>query len=298
MSDNQTAIGIDLGGTRIKGVVVNESGMILEQQYHLIENDNWKETILQTVDSLNRKVPGRHLIGISAPGIPNEKNTCIAFMPGRLAGLEGLNWSVLFGQTSWVANDAIAAMAAESKFGVAKGLKHAVLLTLGTGVGGAILINGQIYQGAFQKAGHMGHISLNHEGEQDVTGMPGSLEDAIGNCTIEKRTMGRYKYTHELITACKEGDPFAGMIWLNSVRQLAIGIASITNVLSPEAVILGGGITEAGDSLFKPLEDFLGLYEWRAGGNRTKILKAAFGDLAGAIGAAGFALMQQDKQKL
>lgn len=110
--------------------------------------------------------------------------------------------------------------------------------------------------------------------------------------------MGRYKYTHDLINACKEGDPFAGMIWLNSVKQLAVGIASITNILSPEAVILGGGITEAGDSLFKPLEDFIGLYEWRAGGNRTKILKAAFGDLAGAIGAAGFALMQQDKQKL
>ncbi len=218
-------------------------------------------------------------------------------MPGRLNGLEGLEWSRVFGSETWVANDAIAALAAEAKFGAAKHARHAVMLTLGTGVGGAILINGRIYQGAFQKAGHAGHVSVDHEGDQDITGIPGSLEDAIGNCTIKKRSLGKYDFTHDLIEDCKKGDYFAQWLWLSSVRKLSIAIASITNILSPEIIILGGGITEAGPILFDPLQQFLSLYEWRAGGHKTTLVKAEFGDLSGAIGAAGFAMMQQEQNK-
>jgi len=292
-----TAIGIDLGGTRIKGVVINSSGEILAQKYQQIEKDNWKQVIIQVMEELTASVPGEHLAGISAPGIPDKDNSCIAHMPGRLAGLEGLHWSHIFGRETWVANDAIAAMAAEAKFGAARGVNHAVMLTLGTGVGGAILINGQIYQGAFQKAGHAGHISVDHEGDPDITGMPGSLEDAIGNCTIKKRSLGKYDYTHELLEDYNKGDHFAQWLWLSSVRKLSVAIASITNILSPELIILGGGITEAGPLLFDPLQQFLALYEWRAGGYKTTLVKAEFGDLAGAIGAAGFAMMQQDHVK-
>jgi glucokinase len=215
-------------------------------------------------------------------------------MPGRLQGLEGMIWSDVFGTPTWVANDAIAAMAAEARFGTAKGIQHAIMLTLGTGVGGAILIDGKIYTGAFQKGGHLGHITLDHTGEQDITGIPGSLEDAIGNCTIAKRSEGRYQYTHELLEDVRNGDAAATAIWDLSIKKLAIGIASLTNVLSPELVILGGGITEAGQLLFDPLEQYMGQYEWRAGGHKTTIVKAIYGDMAGAIGAAGFAMMKQD----
>jgi glucokinase len=166
----------------------------------------------------------------------------------------------------------------------------AVLLTLGTGVGGAILIDGKPYQGAFNKAGHMGHMVINDEGDVDVTGMPGSLEECMGNCTIEKRSKGKFQSTQDLLEAYRKGDEFAKSVWLKSIKQLGIGIASITNILSPEIVVLGGGITEAGDDLFQPLSFFMGKYEWRAGGNKTTIVKALHGDLAGAIGAACFAL--------
>lgn len=297
MMKETTAIGIDLGGTRIKGVVINTTGAIIHQSYTQIENDNWKECIALTLNELNDMVPGKHLIGISAPGIPNEDNTCISYMPGRLKGLEGLNWSASFSQQTWVANDAIAAISAEAKFGIAKGVKHAVMLTLGTGVGGAILIDGKIYQGAFQKAGHAGHISVDHTGEQDITGMPGSLEDAIGNCTIKKRSLGKYDYTHQLLEDVKQGDHFANWLWLDAVKKLSVGLASITNLLSPQMIILGGGITEAGALLFEPLAEFMSKYEWRAGGQQVNIVKASFGDLAGAIGAAGFAMMQDEQAK-
>lgn len=291
---NSQAIGIDLGGTRVKGVVVDTSGTILHQQYTLIENDNWKQAIETTVAKLRVSVTGSPLIGISAPGIPSAQNHCIAFMPGRLQGLEGLVWSDVFGTPTWVANDAIAALAAEARFGTARSVKHAIMLTLGTGVGGAILIDGTIYTGAFQKGGHLGHITLDHSGEPDITGTPGSLEDAIGNCTISKRSEGKYQYTHELLEDVVSGDQHADAIWDLSVRKLAIGMASLTNVLSPELIILGGGITEAGALLFDRLAQYMAQYEWRAGGQSTRIVKAMFGDMAGAIGAAGFAMMKQN----
>jgi glucokinase len=91
-----------------------------------------------------------------------------------------------------------------------------------------------------------------------------------------------------------KGDYFAQWVWLTSVRNLAVGIVSLTNILSPELVLLGGGITEAGDALFKPLESFMAMYEWRLQGNKTVIQKARFGDFAGAIGAAYFALEQHN----
>jgi len=292
-----TAIGIDLGGTRIKGVVINTNGDLLDQHYIQIEQDNWKQCILETADLLSSRYPDNTLIGMSAPGIPAADNSCIAYMPGRLQGLEGLHWGTEFKRDTWVANDAIAALAAEAKFGIAKDVQHAVMITIGTGVGGALLINGKIYQAAFQKAGHAGHISVDHEGEQDITGMPGSLEDAIGNCTIQKRSNGKYDDTRFLIEDVIKGDQFANQVWQTSVKKLSVAIASITNLLSPEMIILGGGITEAGGLLFEPLEKFMSKYEWRAGGRKVNIVKAAFGDLSGAIGAAGFAMMQQDQSK-
>jgi glucokinase len=197
-----------------------------------------------------------------------------------------------------VLNDAVAAMMAEAKYGAAKNQRNVIMLTLGTGVGGGILIDGKPYQGAFQKAGHLGHISLDSDGEPDIIGIPGSLEDAIGNCTIEKRTNGKFKSTDDLVKAHCAGDEFATGVWMKSLNKLAVALASFTNILSPETIILGGGITEANDELFKPLEKLMEKYEWRTGGNKTRIVKAEYGDLAGAVGAASFARQRHWEKSL
>lgn len=290
----KTAIGIDLGGTRIKAVVIDADGNLLHELYHPTNDGDdqvWKRAVISAVTELQNKSTSKpDIIGVSAPGLPNESKSAIAYMPGRLQGLENFNWSQFLQIETLVLNDAVAALMAEVKMGAAQNKKNVVMLTLGTGVGGAILIDGKPYFGNFQKAGHIGHISLNSFGYPDVTGMPGSLEDAIGNCTIQKRSSGKFSDTHELLKAYKEEDHFARWIWLTSVRNLAIAIASFTNMLSPECIIIGGGITEAGNDLFGPLESFLSIYEWRAGNNKTDIYKAQFGDMAGAIGAACFAL--------
>jgi glucokinase len=288
------AIGIDLGGTRIKGTAVDAEGNMLHKIYMPTYDGNgavWKNAVADTVNELLEKINGNSgVIGISAPGLPSDDNTVISYMPGRMQGLENFSWSEFLKRPTYVLNDAVAALMAEASFGAAKNKKYVVMLTLGTGVGGAILIDGKPYLGAFNKAGHIGHMVINDEIDCDVTGMPGSLEECIGNCTIEKRSGGTFTSTHDLLMAYNNGDALAKEVWLKSVRRLAIGLASITNILSPETIVLGGGISEAGNVLFDPLNEYMEQFEWRTGGNKVEIVKAVYGDLAGTIGAASFAM--------
>ena len=290
----ELAIGIDLGGTRIKGVATDAKGSILHKLYLATNDGNdatWKKAVAETVNELLKKInTNNSVVGISAPGLPANDNTSIAYMPGRMQGLENFSWSNFLRQPAYVLNDAVAALLAEATSGAAKNKKDVVMLTLGTGVGGAILIDGKPYQGSFNKAGHFGHMVIDDDGECDVTGMPGSLEECIGNCTIEKRSGGKFTSTQDMLTAYKNGDEVAKKVWLKSIRQLAIGLASITNILSPEMIVLGGGIAECGNTLFEPLDEYMAEFEWRAGGNKVEIVKAVHSDLAGAVGAASFAI--------
>jgi glucokinase len=288
-------IGIDLGGMNIKGVLLNEKGEIL-YQHCIPTNDDaagtWKENILEMVTYLKKQSDKPvAVVGLSCPGLANESNTCITHMPGRLEGLEHFVWADYLDTKTVVINDAHAALMAESKLGVLQGYKNAVLLTLGTGVGGAILINAELYQGLNQMAGHFGHTTLNvFDSEQSILGMPGSLEHAIGNYSLKQRSRGRFESTLALVNAYLENDSFATWLWLEAVRKLAIAIASIANSLSPEIVVLAGGVTKAADALFIPLQRFLDVYEFRPQGNmKTKVEQAKFSDFSGAIGAAVFA---------
>jgi glucokinase len=292
-------IGIDLGGTNIKGIILDQNGEIIKQT-HIPTKDTgdgtWRNNVKEAVEALKNEfshpVEG---IGFSAPGLPNEDNSCIVFLPNRLAGLENFNWTDFLGTKTYVINDAHSALMAESAFGVAKGKKNVVLLTLGTGVGGGILINGQLYQGLSQMAGHLGHIVVDSESDiPSITGMVGSLEYAVGNYSIEKRSLGKFESTWALVEAYRKGDTWATYVWLSSVRKLSLAIVSLSNAFSPEMIVLSGGITLAEDALFTPLSNFMDLYEWRPGGKQTTIAQAHFSDMAGAIGAAGFVFKKME----
>lgn len=292
MSTQSLSIGVDLGASRIKAVLVDEKGNVLHQQFtatHDGDSGLWKNAVVTIVKDLEKKSGAAPSVGIAAPGLPNDEQTAIAVMPGRLHGLENLDWCDLLGAPTIVLNDAVSALIAESRYGAARDCRHAVMLTLGTGVGGAILIEGQPYLGAFSKAGHFGHMVINDDGQPGITGMPGSLEESIGNATVATRSGGKFKTTYELLKAYRSGDALARDVWMTSVRKLAIGLASIVNILSPEVIVLGGGITEAGPDLFDPLAEFMNQYEWRTGSKQVTIVKAAHGDMAGAIGAACYA---------
>ncbi|MCF8245198.1 MAG: ROK family protein [Saprospiraceae bacterium] len=292
------SIGLDIGGTNIKTVVIDQTGHCLHQstrstgQHYQAEDEwVWKNAVRDVFHELKKEFGGQKLaVGISAPGLANANNSAITCMPGRLFGLEGFDWSSFFGERVWVLNDGHAALVSEARFGAAKGYQHAVLLTLGTGVGGGILIGGELYQGHYQLAGHVAHTTVNaNDVHRDATGMPGAIEEHIGNESVGRRSHGRFQNTYELVAAYQRGDHFGTWLWLDSVQKLAVSICSLTNLLSPEVVVLGGGITKAGEALFQPLQSFVDLYEWRPGGKQVPIVLAKFGEFAGAMGAAAFA---------
>lgn len=285
-------LGLDLGGTSVKAVAVTPEGRCLERTTQTFEPEApgaFLDAVRAARDRLVSAVGAApQALGVSAPGLVAADGRCIAHMPGRLAGLEGLDWTTALEapRPVPVLNDAQAALLGEVWLGAARGARHAVLLTLGTGVGGAALVDGHLLRGAVGRAGHLGHLSLDPDGPPDICGTPGSLEWAIGNATVGERSQGRFATTHELIRAAEAGDPFARAVWSKSVRALAAGVASLINVLDPEVVVIGGGIARAGAALFAPLAAELDRMEWRPGGHRVRLAPAELGEFAGAYGAA------------
>jgi glucokinase len=286
------AIGLDLGGTNVKGLAVTTSGKVLGE-LSVPTADAGDKTWIRNVErtragllKLTRREPD--FIGLAAPGLPAPDHRSIAFMPERLPGLENLVWQEYFdvSHSVPVLNDAQAALLGEVWRGAARGSSNVILLTLGTGVGGAAMVDGRLLHGHLGRAGHFGHLSLDPHGPPDVTGTPGSLEDAIGDATIKKRSKGRFNSTLALTNAARRDDSEAKRIWQDSIRALAAATASLINILDPEVVILGGGIAAAGATLFRPLQRFLDDFEWRPGGSQSRIVPAKLGDRAGAFGAA------------
>ncbi len=285
-------LGIDLGGSSVKAVAVTPAGETLAQYNESFDPDrplHFAETIGGIVRrSTKEQGSAPERIGLSAPGLAARDGRSIAFMPGRLDGLVDLVWADHLQRADPVPvlNDAQAALLGEVWLGAAKGLTNVILLTLGTGVGGAAMVDGNLLRGRSGKAGHLGHVTLDMDGVPDVCDMPGSLEVQVGNCTIGDRGHGKFATTHELIEAVRRGDAFARQVWERSLKALAVGIGGFTNVLDPEAVIIGGGIARAGDELFGPLGELVHRYEWKVCGHEVKILPAQLGELAGAFGAA------------
>jgi glucokinase len=283
-------LGLDLGGTSIKAVAVTASGKKLRQRsVPFVDRDmEWARKIRALVRAWRRTLGEPAGIGLSAPGLAAKDARSIAVMPGRLLGLERFDWADYLAAPCPVPilNDAHAALLGEVWRGAARGLRDVMLFTLGTGVGGAAMVDGHLLRGAIGRAGHLGHITVDWNGPRDDFNTPGSLEHFMGNKFIRARTKGRFASTHELVAAAVKGDAVAKEIWDRSVRALGCSISSLINVLDSDAVIIGGGIARAGEALFAPLERYVRHYEWQAGGHQAKILRGELGDFAGAYGSA------------
>lgn len=292
------AAGIDVGGTRIKAVAASADGTILRRVTHATADGaatptDWTRLAREALDSFSREL-GRppSAAGVCAPGLAARDGRSIAHLPGKLAGLAGIDWtnSLERAETVPVLNDAHAALLGEVWAGAARGRSDVVMLTLGTGVGGAVLAGGRLLRGAIGRAGHIGHMSLAQQGTPSITGMPGALETLVGECTLAPRSGGRFTSTADLVAAHRAGDAHATRVWLESVRALAFGLGSCINLFDPEVIVIGGGIACAGDDLFMPLTAELARVEWRPGGHAVPVVPAVLGEWAGALGAAAQAL--------
>ncbi len=290
------AIGMDIGATRMKAVAVTPAGEVLSHADHPTAAERgaeWAKEVRSRLEALEAEqgTPAT-AVGVAAPGIADPGGRCITWMAGRMEAVVGLDWTEALARDRLVPvlNDGQAALLGEVWKGAAVGCRNVAMLTLGTGVGGALLCDGRLLRGAVGRAGHLGHLSLDPDGPRDIVQTPGSLEDHIGEASLASRSGGRFTSTRELVSAYAAADPHATELWLASVKALAAAVASVINCVDPERVILAGGITGAGDALLRPLEAFLDRFEWRPHGHRVPVAVAEAGEYAGALGAASHAI--------
>lgn len=292
-------LGVDFGGSNAKMVALRGDGEQLASHHAptLDDPEDPNGNLQRRVTALQEfyayvaeTFGGVAGVGVSSPGLADGNNRYTYDLPGKMWGVEGTDWeeTLDLGLTVRVINDAHAALVAEHWLGVAAGMENVVLLTLGTGVGGALLSNGRLIQGHYGRAGHFGHIIMDPRGPSDIFDVPGSLEWLVGNATVPARTNYRWRDVESLVRDYEAGDRLASRHWLSMIDTLAAGIVSIINSVDPEAVVVSGGVTAAGETLFTPLREAIARYEWQPQGITVPVIPARFGDIAGAIGAAKF----------
>ncbi len=307
-------LGIDIGGSGAKvslldgelRVIANDLVELPDVRHDPAANRTARvEVVEHTIEEAAAAAADGLTVGIATPGIVDADHQRIVSLPGKLAGLEGLDWrEALRARTparyaaltgaAWpppiaVLNDAHAAVLGEARLGAGRGCDDVVMLTLGTGVGGGVVLGGQLLEGRHRRAGHLGHISLDPRGPPSVFPTPGSLEWHVGDAYVAQRSGGRYVSNEALVAGVRRGEARARSEWRRMVRALAVGIASIVNAFDCELVILGGGLILTGALLFDPLARELDEVEWRPNGIAVPVVPAALGRYAGSIGAALFA---------
>lgn len=270
------AIGVDIGGTRIKAGLVDREGRTLRQTAieTPIDPEEFKRALAGLISDLARGAEELAGVGIGCKGIIDYETTRIEVLPGLLRPLEGTLLSELVPLRVPVRadNDAKVALAGELLWGAARGRRNVVLLTLGTGVGGAVLAEGKFLRGVGGVAGHLGHYTLDPDGPVCICGNHGCLEAYFSADAIEAEAFravhsgcvslltDRFKQHPERIScrdvfeAAAEGDELARLIRDRATRHLAAAIAGLLHIFDPEIVILGGQIVEAGAALLEPLE--------------------------------------------
>jgi glucokinase len=323
MTTSQTSqsvfIGIDLGGTTLKAGLVGPTGEILEEKRIDTELRNPETLFKQVIDtalslrddkSAGARVAG---IGIGIPGLVNRKTNRIEVMPNLPALSEIDITSELSSQTGLpviLDNDANAAAYGELQVGASRGRREVFFITLGTGIGAGLIINGQIYRGAAGFAGEFGHMTIDPEGIECACGNIGCLETIASGPNIVRRTRERLyrdrtsslsrlaiprdrEFTAEDIArAAREGDEMAQVMMERTGMFLGIALAAVVNLLNVEMVVMGGGVMDAGDLILKPTIKETRRRAFPPSFNSCEIVIAKLGATAGMIGAA---LMARDQ---
>ena len=307
-SQKPCSIGIDFGGTSVKIGALSE--MLFDENKDprvLITSDydsvqSLITAMVNVVNELRDEKKNIVTLGCGVPGL-------VDFELGHIHTLTNVpGWNdVPFREMLeerlkipiFVDNDANCMAYAEFRYGAAKGCSNVVALTLGTGIGGGLIIGGKLYRGTGFAAGELGNHSIDYRGPENTYGLRGALECYMGNrqiCELAKeRFDGRQEpvggWNPQIVTSLAiEGDPIAIEIWNQVAEWLASALASTAWLLNPDAFVIGGGIACAGDFLFDPLRKKINNQVSDVIAKDLKIVPAHFGKEAGIIGSAAQAL--------
>jgi glucokinase len=308
-------IGIDVGGTKVLGGVVDEAGKVLTTARKDTPRQGGS-SLTQTIADVAKELLQKHSVasvGVSAAGfVSSDRKTMLA--TPNIADWNGVDLdnqlTNLIGLPVVIENDANAAAWGEAKFGAGKNQDHMMMLTVGTGIGGGIVVNGSLYRGAFGIAAEFGHMRVVPDGHICGCGARGCFEQyASGNALLRhareainaspevaRNLLSRGDgtvagLTGQAITeAAREGDPVALAAFNTTGQWLGAGIASLAVLLDPACVVIGGGVIDAGEILLKPTRESLERNMPFAGKHPyPEIIAAQLGNEAGLVGVADLA---------
>lgn len=306
------SIGIDIGGTNITVALVTGNGEILRKIRFSTRAEEGKtktiKCILKALGAIMKGLRSNSIegIGIGAAGDIDRDRGVVRFSPNLLWKdvpivrliREKFNLKVVLD------NDANAAAWATYILETGRKVKNLLCITLGTGVGGGIILNGRIYHGASGSAGEIGHMTLNPQGQRCRCGNYGCLETYIGSAYIVKKAIreirkgekslikkiagGNLKsVTPETIqVAALKGDKLARRIWKEAGEYLGIALSGVINFLNPEVIVFGGGVARAGELIFKPMKAEIKKRTFKTPFEKVKFTYTRFGEDLGVIGAA------------
>lgn len=288
-------IGIDLGGTNVRVASVLENGEVDEMMQEPTEAEQGPKYTIEKIIRMIESVAGDQAIegiGIGAPG-PLDPHRGVILAPPNLPGWDEVpivdHLKNHFQTTVKLNNDANAAALAEARFGGGKGYESVFYITVSTGVGGGLVINGRVFNGAQGYAGEIGNMILNPHGYQYSNLNKGALESYSSGTAIAERfsdQFGKYGAAEDVFELVSQGNEKAQRIVDEAIDYLAMGIANITHIINPEVFVVGGGVMNAGELIWVPLRDRLEDYVYPGLVEHIHLEPAALSGEAGVIGAA------------
>lgn len=303
------AIGIDLGGTSVKYALIDNEGVFHFQGKLPSKADISAEAVIgqlvtackETMASAQQLGVTIEGIGIGTPGIVDETNRIVLGGAENIKGWENLNLADRIEAETHLpvqmGNDANLMGLGETMYGAGQGARNVVFLTVGTGIGGAVVIDGKLFNGFANRGTELGHVPLIANGEPCACGSIGCLEHYASTSALVRRFSKRAaeagrsfsgeEINGELIVRLyKEGDKLATKCLDEHCDFLGHGIAGFINIFSPQRIVIGGGLSEAGDFYIQKVSERAHRYVMADCAVNTRIMAASLGNKAGSIGAA------------
>ena len=293
-------IGIDVGGTNLRIALFDRRYRVSAKKV-LATGEFKNKDLLQSaiIEAVRRLIASQRIkttdvlgVGLGVPGPVDTRKGIVHFLP-NVPGWNGVPLKACLKKSLnlpvFLDNDAKLMGLAEYELGAARNFSSCLCVTLGTGVGGAIVLDGSIYRGTSNAAGEIGHFPLNEKGPRCNCGGQGCLEVYIGNNRIlaqAKRIFKRPITLEELSSLAKKKDARALSIWSSVGGHLGVALAGAVNLLNLECIVIGGGVANAGKFLFEEIQKTLRRRAMSVQANDVKIFKAQLGSDAGMIGAA------------
>jgi len=317
-------LGVDLGGTKILTAVTNSQGKMLSHDHSITPAPKGHEAVIRSIlesarHALNQAdvdISELTAVGIGAPGLSNPETGILLTSPNlpgwRDVPLRDIMQERL-GKKTFLINDANAAALGEFYFGAARGIRNFIYITLSTGIGGGIIIDGKIYSGAIGAAGEVGHMTIDDEGPICNCGNRGCWETLASGTALAREARHRIKegvatsileyaegdvekVTAQVIhSAAEQGDSLAKELIARTGYYVGVGLANLINIFNPELIVIGGGLSNIGDMLLEPAFKVAEERAYKEAFQAVRFASAGLGRNSGVLGAAAFALQEMGK---